>query len=100
MFGPYVAQHFGKQFFTNLKSIARMGVLLEECQTSTGRAEIYLPFCPHFFINVISSNLDEEFDIDYIEESDISIDNHRLHTATESEDHIAMANYFQIMMEH
>ena len=99
MHGPYIANSFGKQFFTNLKYIARNGLLLENAKTSSGRAEIYLPYCPHFFINVISSNLNEEYDIDYLKECEISIDNHRLHTATESEDHIAMANYFQIRME-
>ena len=56
MFGPYVSDCFGLRFFTNLKWIARMDVLLDNCLTSSGRGEIYLPFCPHFFINVISSD--------------------------------------------
>ena len=72
----------------NLKYIARRDILLESAQTSSSRAEIYLPFCPHVFVNVHSSNLNEESDISYLEECDISIDNHRLYTATESDDHI------------
>ena len=72
MFGPYIANSFTKQFFTNLKWIARMGLLKVNCKTLSGRGEIYLPFCPHFFINVISNNLYEEYDIDYIEECDIN----------------------------
>ena len=100
MHNPYVAHSFGNQFFVNLKYIARMGILPENTKTSSRRANIYLPYCPYFFINVISSNLNEEYDIDYLKECEISIDNHRLHTATESEDHIAMANYFQIRMEY
>ena len=77
-----------------------MGILLENAKTYSGLAKIYLPFCPYFFVNVQSSNLNEEYNISYIEEYDISRDNHRLHAATESRDHNTMSNYFQIRMDH
>ena len=99
MHGPYIENCFGPQFFINLKHIARNGVLFANAKTASGMAQIYLPFCPHFFVNVISSNLNEEYDISYLEENDISIHNHRLHVATESPEHIEMSNYFEIRME-
>ena len=48
MAGAYVAKSFSKRFFINMKWIARMCVFKEECKTSSGRGEIYLPFFPHF----------------------------------------------------
>ena len=99
MHGPYLAHSFGQQFFINLKHVARNGTLFDNAKTASGMAQIYLLFCLHFFIHVISSNLNEEYDISYLEENDISIHNHRLHVATESPEHIEVSNYFQIRMK-
>ena len=49
MFNEYVAHNFGKHFFLNLKGIARADILLDKAKTHSGRGEIYLPLCPHFF---------------------------------------------------
>ena len=73
-----------------------MGLLIKNTKTSSGRAELFLPCHPHFFINIISSNLNEEYNISYLEECDISTDNHRLPTATESVDHILISTQFEI----
>lgn len=98
MHGPYIVHSFDEGFFLNLKHIAKRGILLESAQTSSGRAEIYLPFCPHFFVNIHSSNLNKEYNFSFLEECDISIDNHRLHTATENDDHIWISIQSEIRM--
>ena len=48
MYGPCIAHSFGKGYFMNLKYIARRGILLESVQASSGRDEMYLPFCRYF----------------------------------------------------
>ena len=96
----YICNSFSKQFFVNLKLLAKEDILVNNTMTNSGRAEIHLPFCPHLFLHVHYHKLHEEYDILYISEEDL-INNpnmNYLYSATKSENHTMLATHFQVVM--
>ena len=98
----YVCDSFPKQFFINLKLLAKEDILITNAMTTSGRAEIHLPFCPHLFLHVHYHKLHEEYDIPYISEEDLisNANINYLHFATTSETYSILASYFRVAMTH
>ena len=96
----YMCESFSKQFFLNIKLLAKEDCFINNAMTSSKRAEIHLPFCPHFFINVHFHKLHEEYDILYISENEL-MNNPKinyLYSATKSESHKKLARHFEVTM--
>ena len=72
----YVEYNMGKNFLNNLVYMRRNGILRDK---NNSTCKVYLQFTPHFFHLVNShGNLLDSFDVSYLKEHEISIDNHKL----------------------
>ena len=72
--------------------------MLNDAKTHSGRGEIYLPLCPHFFLNVHAANLEEEYDITYVMEHELCVNNNLLHGVTNSTAYEYIAEYYGVTM--
>ena len=69
-------------------------------KTNSGRGGIYLPLCPHFFLHVHASKLEDEYDITYVMENELCCNGNFLHSATNSQEHQSVADYYNVTMTH
>ena len=96
----YVCDSFPKQFFINIKLLAKEDVLMNNAMTMSGRSEIYLPSCPHLCLRVHYHKLHEEYDVLYISEVDLITNSkiNYLHSATKYDNHVILATSFEVTM--
>ena len=72
----YLKEKFHIGFINNLVSLARLPKLVG---TASSEGVIYLPFCPHFFYQVHTSDmLKKAYSISYLKEKDLGPQNHKL----------------------
>ena len=78
IFSTYLAKHFIKLSCNNLKLIANFNLLPNPTSNSGEKGCITLPFSPHIIYHVYAYELGEYYDIGYISESEINMENNSL----------------------
>ena len=85
MMDSYSTNRLSKSFFENIKGLAGSGVLRNNARTKSGKAEIYLPFMPHFFFHVHGMRFEDHYTVEYVTEKEyIANNSNALFSATKS----------------
>ena len=93
MRNTYLNTRFKRQFFLNLKELAN-NKILTDTRSGPHQGQIYLPFCPHMFYYIHVTQMDEEFEIKYLFENDISLENNCLHVASVSQEYNMLSTMY------
>ena len=68
-------------------------------KTYSGRGEMCLPVCS-FFLYTHAVRLEEEYNITYVMENELNLNQNKLHSVTYSRTHEFVANYYGVGISH